>query len=89
MKNQKTLLSSLLVLVFSYGALGVITPASFVTSSDGVYKLTSYTAPVKGGGSSSIPSTWALSVDDTASGHKQSITGFGGTLLQSLILTRN
>jgi hypothetical protein len=84
MKNQGAILGSILVSGFSYGVLGVITPASFVTSSDGVYKLTSYTAPVKGGGSSSIPSTWALSIDDTISGHKQSITGFGGTLPQSI-----
>ncbi len=78
MKDQAAFVATLLVSVFSHGALGVTTPASFVTSSDGVYLLSSYTAPVKGGTSSST-STWALSVDDTSSGHKQSITGFGGT----------
>lgn len=51
---------------------------SYVTSSDGKYSLSSYTAPVSGAGSTTISSTWKLTVDDTSSGYKQSITGFGG-----------
>jgi hypothetical protein len=68
--------------LYSYsGGSGTVGPSSalsWVTSSDGVYKLSSYTAPVKGSGSTSLSSTWALQVDDTSSGYKQSITGFGG-----------
>ncbi len=65
--------------LYSYsGSSGPSESSSWVTSSDGVYKLSSYTAPVKGLGSTSLSSTWALQVDDTSSGHKQSITGFGG-----------
>ena len=56
---------------------------SWVTSSDGVYKLSSYAAPVKGTGSTSLSTTWALQIDDTSNGHKQSVTGFGGTSEES------
>ena len=62
----------------SSGGGGSSTASSWVTSSDGAYKLSSYTAPIKGSGSTSLSSTWALQIDDTSSGHKQSITGFGG-----------
>jgi glucosylceramidase len=52
---------------------------SWASSADGSLKLSSYTAPSQGSGSGSgISSTWSLRVDDTASGHKQTIDGFGG-----------
>jgi hypothetical protein len=54
---------------------------SFATSSDGLYNVTEYDPPELGSHDSSIAQTWELSVDDTPSGHKQSITGFGGMLL--------
>jgi hypothetical protein len=78
MKYQAILVADLLAFAFFPGALGVTAPLAWTTSSDGVYKLSSYTAPVKGTGSSGGASAWALQVDDTATGHKQSITGFGG-----------
>lgn len=78
MKYQAVLVAELLTFVFSTGVVGVSSPASWATSSDGVYKLSSFDAPVKGEGSPGSGSTWELQVDDTASGHKQSITGFGG-----------
>lgn len=53
---------------------------AWVSSNDGTYQLGNYTAPTQGGssGSSSSSSTWNLTVDDTSSGHKQTIDGFGG-----------
>lgn len=55
---------------------------AWVSSNDGTYQLGKYTAPMKGSGSSSSgTSTWNLKVDDTSSGHKQTIDGFGGTYL--------
>jgi glucosylceramidase len=55
---------------------------AWVSSNDGSYQLGNYTAPTQGSsGTSSSTSTWNLTVDDTSSGHKQTIDGFGGTLL--------
>lgn len=82
MKYRAVLVANLLAFVFSSGALGVSSPVAWVTSSDGVYQLSSYTAPALGSGSLESGSTEAFQVDDTSSGHKQSITGFGGTLLE-------
>lgn len=79
MKYQAVLVAELLTFVFSAGVEGVSSSASWATSSDGVYKLSSFDAPVKGAGDPGGASTWALQVDDTSSGHKQSITGFGGS----------
>ncbi|KAH8705692.1 glycoside hydrolase superfamily [Talaromyces proteolyticus] len=57
---------------------------AWMTSNDGTYQLANYTAPVQGSGSGSgISSTWNLSVDDSSSGHKQTIDGFGGTITHS------
>jgi hypothetical protein len=80
MKYQAILVAELLTFVFSTGVVGVSSPVSWTTSSDGVYKLSSFEAPVKGAGNPGSGSTWELQVDDTSSGHKQSITGFGGNL---------
>lgn len=77
MKYSAVFSGSILTFVSTSGALGATTPAAWATSSDQVYKLSSYTAPIKGG-SSSGSSTWSLQVDDTSSGHKQTIDGFGG-----------
>jgi glucosylceramidase len=84
MKYQAVLVAELLTFVFSTGAVGVSSPASWATSSDGVYKLSSFDAPVKGAGDAGGASTWAIQVDDTSSGHKQSITGFGGSTYSSI-----
>jgi hypothetical protein len=98
MKYRAPLIKGLLTFNFSLGILSTSAPAAWVTSSDGVYKLSSYAAPsieTSNSDSSSassstskrshsrfIPrtsgSTWTVQVDDTSSGHKQIVTGFGG-----------
>ncbi|KAJ8130326.1 hypothetical protein O1611_g3304 [Lasiodiplodia mahajangana] len=51
-------------------------PVAYVTTSDLSHKLSAAAAPVRGPGTGGS-STWDLSIDDTASGHKQTIIGFG------------
>ena len=66
------------------------TPAAFVSSSDGKYQLSSYTAPVQGAGNpGSIASTWNLTVDDTSSGHKQTVNGFGAAITDATVVNFN
>jgi O-glycosyl hydrolase len=59
------------------------------SSSDGTYKLSSITGPVQGSGSPGFESTWKLSIDDTSSGHKQSITGFGAAVTDATVTSFN
>ena len=61
------------------------TPAAYCSNSDLSYKLSSIDAPVQGAGSPGSTSTWALSIDDTSSGHKQSITGFGAAVTDATV----
>lgn len=83
---QTLKLASLVAVGFPAGSLGrsipkrtVSSAQSWVSSNDGTYQLSNYTAPTQGDGSGSgISSTWTLAVDDTSSGHKQTIDGFGG-----------
>ncbi|RFU32833.1 hypothetical protein B7463_g3482, partial [Scytalidium lignicola] len=89
MKYSAVLTGSLLTVFFSSGAVGVTTPVAWATSSDGVYKLSSYTAPVKGNGSPGSSSTWSLQVDDTSSGHKQTIDGFGAAVTDATVSVFN
>ncbi len=70
-------------------ALAATTPAAFASSSDGTYKLSSFAAPVRGAGSPGSNSTWKLSIDDTASGHKQTIRGFGAAVTDSTVTVFN
>ncbi|KAJ5620399.1 beta-1-6-glucanase [Penicillium lagena] len=56
--------------------------SSYLTSADGAYNLTSYAAPVLGTGDSP---TWSLAVDDTRSGHKQQMVGFGAAVTDATI----
>ena len=65
------------------------TPQSFASSSDGSLKLSAYNAPVKGSGSSNGASTWSLSIDDTSSGHKQTVEGFGAAVTDSTVTVFN
>lgn len=51
--------------------------------------LSSIQGPVLGGGGANGESTWSLSIDDTSSGYKQTITGFGGALTDSTVTTFN
>lgn len=90
------MISSLLV-VLTTGALASATPnlrprtgaVSYCSSSDGVYKLSSFDAPVSGTGDSGGISTWALSIDDTSSGYKQKITGFGAAVTDATVAVFN
>ncbi|KAL1966116.1 hypothetical protein VTN77DRAFT_4864 [Rasamsonia byssochlamydoides] len=63
----------------------VTSPECYITSADGAYNLSAYTAPVQGTGSTTITSTWKLSVDDTSTGHKQQITGFGAAVTDATV----
>lgn len=65
------------------------TPQAFASSSDGSLKLSAYSAPVKGNGSPNGASTWQLSIDDTSSGHKQVIDGFGAAVTDATIAVFN
>jgi O-glycosyl hydrolase len=62
-----------------------VIPRSFITSADRAYNLSSYTAPVKGSGSTTLSSTVKLTVDDTRSGHKQQITGYGAAVTDATV----
>lgn len=67
-------------------AVRSISPRAIVSSNDGQYKLSNYTAPTLGAGNAgSINSTWSLSIDDTASGHKQQLTGFGAAVTDATV----
>ncbi|KAH8811003.1 putative beta-1,6-glucanase [Xylogone sp. PMI_703] len=63
--------------------------ASAWASNGGNLKLSSVPAPVRGAGSPGSESTWKLSIDDTASGHKQTITGFGAAVTDATVTSFN
>lgn len=63
--------------------------SAYCSSRDGTYTLTPFDAPVPGPGTANGQSTWALSVDDTAAGHKQQITGFGAAVTDATVATFN
>ncbi|RAO72515.1 uncharacterized protein BHQ10_008527 [Talaromyces amestolkiae] len=67
----------------------VTTPAAYASNSDGSYALTSITAPVQGAGSPGSESTWKLTIDDTSSGYKQTITGFGAAVTDATVTSFN
>ncbi|KAL7935768.1 endo-1,6-beta-D-glucanase BGN16.3 [Trichoderma chlorosporum] len=52
------------------------------------YQLTPIAAPVQGNGSPG-PSTWNLSIDDSSSGFKQQITGFGAAVTDATVAVFN
>ena len=62
---------------------------AYCSNSAGNYKLSSITAPVQGSGSPGSESTWKLTIDDTSSGHKQSITGFGAAVTDATVTSFN
>jgi O-glycosyl hydrolase len=62
---------------------------AYCSNSDGTYQLTAITAPVSGTGSPGSESTWQLTIDDTSSGYKQSITGFGAAVTDSTVTEFN
>ncbi len=64
-------------------------PQAFASNSAGTYKLSSVAAPVRGSGSPGANSTWKLSVNDQASGHKQTIVGFGASVTDATVSVFN
>ncbi|KAL7919605.1 glycoside hydrolase family 30 protein [Trichoderma austrokoningii] len=63
--------------------------AAYASNSGGNYKLSSIAAPVQGAGSPGSESTWNLSIDDTSSGYKQKITGFGAAVTDATVASFN
>ncbi|PWY86751.1 beta-1,6-glucanase [Aspergillus heteromorphus CBS 117.55] len=87
---------TLLTTIASLAAIGHATPqkratdaSAYASNSAGTYKLTSITAPVQGSGSPGSESTWKLTIDDTSSGHKQTITGFGAAVTDATVTSFN
>ncbi|KAI1076848.1 glycoside hydrolase family 30 protein [Whalleya microplaca] len=62
---------------------------AFCSSSDLKYKLSKVDAPVFGSGTPGNSSTWSLSIDDTSEGHKQTVTGFGGSVTDATVTVVN
>ncbi|KAJ5120165.1 Endo-1-6-beta-D-glucanase neg1 [Penicillium atrosanguineum] len=65
------------------------TASAFSSNSAGNYKLSSIAAPVQGAGSPGSESTWKLTIDDTSSGHKQTIVGFGAAVTDATVTSFN
>ncbi|KAJ5594052.1 Endo-1-6-beta-D-glucanase neg1 [Penicillium hispanicum] len=59
--------------------------SAYSSNSAGTYKLSSIAAPVKGAGDAGSESTWKLRIDDTSSGHKQTIVGFGAAVTDATV----
>ncbi|KAI4592769.1 Endo-1,6-beta-D-glucanase neg1 [Pestalotiopsis sp. 9143b] len=62
---------------------------AYISSSDRKYNVSTWEAPVSGAGTPGDSSTWSLSVDDTASGHKQVVTGFGAAVTDATVAVIN
>ncbi|KAG0645223.1 hypothetical protein D0Z07_8804 [Hyphodiscus hymeniophilus] len=92
--------ASLLAYLAVHVSLGAALPAesnfsprqagatAFASNSGGNLKLSSVAAPVQGAGSPGS-TTWDLSIDDTSSGYKQKITGFGGAVTDATVTSFN
>jgi len=76
---------ALLLLVTHAAATCVPRPKAYASTADGKYKISPYSAPVLGPGSPGNSSTWKLSIDDTPSGYKQKVTGFGAALTETTV----
>ncbi|GAQ11766.1 endo-1,6-beta-D-glucanase neg1 [Aspergillus lentulus] len=63
--------------------------SAYCSNSAGNYKLSSIAAPVQGAGNPGSESTWQLTVDDTSSGHKQTIVGFGAAVTDATVTSFN
>lgn len=87
MPLPRSAIAATALLSFSASALNPRASAAvaYCTSSDGIYNLTTFDAPVSGPGAPSNLSTWLLSVDDTTAGHKQQITGFGAAITDATV----
>lgn len=60
------------------------TPYAVASNGDGSLALSSVSAPVSGHGSPGSESTWELYVDNSGSGIKQTITGIGACVTDSV-----
>lgn len=65
------------------------TASAYCSSSDNTYQLTSFDAPVSGRGNANGLGAWNLTVDDTSSGYKQNITGFGAAVTDATVSVFN
>jgi O-glycosyl hydrolase len=63
--------------------------SAFASNSAGNLQLSSIAAPVQGAGSPGSESTWKLSIVDTPSGYKQTITGFGAAVTDATVTSFN
>ena len=77
--------SALLLFASQAVATCVSRPKAYASTADGKYKISPYTAPVLGPGNPGNSSTWKLSIDDTPSGYKQKVTGFGAALTETTV----
>lgn len=66
-----------------------VAAAAYCSSSDSAYKLTQFDTPVSGTGTPNGMSTWQLTVDDTSSGYKQKVTGFGASVTDATVTVFN
>lgn len=67
----------------------ISTASAYCSNSDLSYALSSIPAPVQGAGSPGSESRWALTIDDTSTGYKQSITGFGAAVTDATVTSFN
>jgi O-glycosyl hydrolase len=77
--------SAVLLLAGQAAAWNLDSARAYASTSDGKYKLSPYDAPVKGHGEPGANSTWKLTIDDTHTGHKQQVTGFGAALTETTV----
>lgn len=77
------------IALLSREASAASSASAYASNSDGSLKLSSVAAPVQGAGSPGSESTWQLSIDDTSSGYKQTITGFGGAVTDATVASFN
>jgi glucan endo-1,6-beta-glucosidase len=63
--------------------------SAYASNSDGSLQLSSVAAPVQGAGSPGSESTWSLTIDDTSTGYKQKITGFGAAVTDATVTSFN
>jgi glucosylceramidase len=89
------LFQSVLILVGS-AALASAVPleerasaSAYCTNDNLQYKNTEIQAPIQGKGYANGGSTWSLSIDDTPSGYKQIVEGFGGCVTDATVTVFN
>ncbi|KAK4496811.1 hypothetical protein PRZ48_012795 [Zasmidium cellare] len=61
--------------------------SAYCTSSDLTYKLSSITAPAQGNGNANGQQVFNLTIDDTSSGYKQTLDGFGAAVTDATVVS--